>query len=173
MSGLQYLSSEDSALLRRALEHRTGERCLEIGAGNGGNLVHLSKGFRLVVGTDLVKPSMTHWREAGADFVLADGASCFPRGTFDLVAFNPPYLPEDVEDRTVDGGRHLEVPKKFLTEALRCVKDNGEVVFMLSDAANAEEFREVAARCGFKIRPIVSQRMFFEELTVFSAKKDD
>lgn len=172
MSGGQYTSSEDSALLRKALGGRSGESCLEIGAGNGGNLVHLSKRFRLVVGTDLIRPSMTDWKEAGANIVLADGASCVREGTFYLVAFNPPYVAADIEDRNVDGGKRLEVPKKFLGDALRAVKKDGEVVFVLSDDADFAEFSEIADEAGFAVRPLTSQRMFFEELTVYSATAD-
>ena len=170
MSVDPYLASEDSALLRRSLGGRSGERCLEIGAGNGGNLVHLSARFRFVVGTDLVRPSMADWKAAGADFVIADGASCVRSRVFDLVAFNPPYLRAEVEDRAVDGGRGLEVPKKFLRDALRVAKEGAEVLFVLNDEAELSEFRGISEAAGFDLRPLASERLFFEELTVFSAK---
>ena len=173
MSGDQYLASEDSALLRRALEGRTGERFLEIGAGNGGNLVQLSGRFRLVVGTDLVRPAMADWKGSGADFVLADGAACLRGGAFDVVAFNPPYLPVPVEDRAVDGGASLEVPKQFLREALRVAKKDGDVVFVLNDEANLEDFGRLAREEGFTLRPLFSKRVFFEELTAYSASRPD
>ena len=169
MSGDQYLASEDSALLGRALKGRTGERFLEIGAGNGGNLVGLADDFRLVVGTDLVRPSMTDWRGAGANFVVADGGSCVQDGTFDLVAFNPPYVPGPIDDKAVDGGPSLEVPKRFLRDALRAAKRRGEVVFVLNDQAELEEFRRIALEGGFELRPFASEKLFFEELTVYVA----
>src|SRR5579863_4008765 len=101
MSGSTYISSDDSALIRRALEGRRGGACLEIGAGNGGGLVAAGK-FGTVVGTDLRRPTMTDWRE-GAEYVLADGGSCFRSGTFDLVFFNPPYVAgERTGDAAVD-----------------------------------------------------------------------
>lgn len=170
MSREPYLSSEDSTLLRDALDGRSGGRCLEIGAGNGGTLVRLSKKFQLVVGTDIVKAAMTDWKQAGTDFVLADGASCLKDSVFDLVAFNPPYVRADVEDRAVDGGRALEVPKRFLRDALRVTRREGEVVFVLGDGADRGEFSRICAEAGFELQPLVSRRMFFEELTVFSAR---
>lgn len=171
MSGGQYLASEDSALLRRTLEGRSGERCLEIGAGNGGNLTWLTGRFHLVVGTDLLLPAMTDWKEAGANFVLADGASCLRDSAFDIVAFNPPYLPGPTEDRAVDGGNSLEVPKEFLREALRTAKRDGEVVFVLNDQAEVEEFRRIAEEGGFTLRTLASKRLFYEELTAYSASR--
>jgi len=172
MSGDQYLAAEDSALLRRSLEGRSGERCLEIGAGNGGNLVLLAEGFHLVVGTDLVRPSMDDWRQVGANFVVADGASCIRDGSFDLVAFNPPYVPGPVEDRAVDGGTSLEVPKTFLREAIRVAKGSGEVVFVLNEEAELEEFRRIAREGGFALRTIASKKMFYEELTAYLASAE-
>ena len=170
MSGTPYLASHDSALLRRALEGRTGGRCLEIGAGNGGNLLRLSAGFSTAVGTDLVRPSTADWKGVGVDFVLADGGACLRDGEFDLVAFNPPYLPAVVEDLAVDGGSRLEVPKKMLRDALRAVKKEGEVVFVLNDQAETREFEEICRESVFGLRTIGSERLFFEQLTVFSAR---
>ncbi len=171
MSGPAYLASEDSALLRRALRPYSGKRCLEIGAGNGGNLLELSKRFKLTVGTDLVRPGISDWKEAGANFILADGASCMRPSAFDLVAFNPPYVPADPGDRTVDGGRNLEVPKKFLAEALGAVKDDGEVVFILNNEADMEEFLGLCSALGFGLERLMSERVFFEELNVYSAMR--
>jgi len=173
MSGTPYMASEDSALLRKALEGESGGTCLEIGAGNGGNLVDLSKRFSLVVGTDIVRPAMSDWREADANYVLADGASCLRDSTFDLVAFNPPYLASDeFGDAAVEGGRGLEVPKAFLRGALRAVKRSGRVVFLLSDEADVEDFRGECRKLGFRLEKLRSERHFFEELAVYQARAD-
>ena len=170
MSGEPYISSEDSALLRRALHGLEGGSCLEIGAGNCGNLVELRRGFRLVVGTDRASPSMSDWRVKGINFVLAEGASCFRPSVFDLVTFNPPYLTVEVSaDPAVEGGAGLEVPKAFLREALRAVKREGRVVFLLNDEADMGEFQELCAEASFSLQPVAGKRLFFEELTVYSA----
>jgi release factor glutamine methyltransferase len=166
-----YVSSEDSALLRSVIKRYSGEASLEIGAGNGGGLVELSKAFSLVVGSDLGRPAMADWA-AGADYVLADAAGCFRDATFDLVAFNPPYIDaDDLGDRTVEGGRGLEVPLKFLREALRTVRPGGKVVMLLDDRAELSEFEDVCADFGFGVTRVATRRMFFEELTVYEVSK--
>jgi methylase of polypeptide subunit release factors len=169
MSGPQYLASEDSALLREALERYSGGDCLEIGAGNGGNLIGLSRRFSVVVGTDLCRPSMKDWEKTGASYVLTDGAACIRDAGFDLVAFNPPYLAEDVTDRATQGGRALEVPRSFLREALRVVRRSGKVVFLLNQDAQMPEFRAICSAAGFALKRIASRRLFYEELTVYEA----
>jgi release factor glutamine methyltransferase len=170
MSGEPYLASEDSALLRNALGSYSGSICLEMGAGNGGTMLDLGRRFAIVVGTDIERPGMDDWKEEGGEYLLADGASCLRDGSFDLVAFNPPYLREDrIGDGAVEGGTGLEVPRKFLEEALRVVKSDGRVVMLLNDQADMREFGRVCAARGFELRRISSMRVFFEELSVYEA----
>jgi release factor glutamine methyltransferase len=170
MSVEQYISSEDSALLRSELQGLSGESCLEIGAGNCGNLLELRKGFRLVVGTDLLRPATSDWKEKGIEFMLTDAASCLRPETFDLVAFNPPYLPVEVSgDRAVEGGRGLEVPKAFLREALRTVKKTGGIVFLLNGEADFAEFEEICSEKSFQLTRVATRRVFFEELSIYTA----
>ncbi len=168
MSQAPYIASEDSALLRSVVSEYSGRTCLEIGAGNAGTLIELSARFANAVGTDIVKPGMIDWKKAGIDFILADGASCLRSSTFDLVAFNPPYLVAQVgSDPAVEGGDELEVPLKFLKEALRVVKPDGVVVMLLNDGADLPKFREVCSGSGFRLRRVASRRAFFEELAVY------
>jgi release factor glutamine methyltransferase len=165
-----YIASDDSALLRTVLATYSGATVLEIGAGNGGNLIELKNRFRRVVGTDLQRPGARDWKGEGADYILADGASCLQDGSFDLVAFNPPYLPlEMTNDLAVEGGKGLEVPMKFLQEALRVVKRNGKVVLLLNDQAPVEMFEAACARKGFALRKVAARHLFFEELSVYEA----
>jgi methylase of polypeptide subunit release factors len=114
---------------------------------------------------------MADWKETGANYILADGAMCLRSSTFDLVAFNPPYVAaEPADDRAVEGGLRLEVPKAFLREALRVVKRSGVVIFLLSDDTSPKEFEEMCAEHGFSMEVKESERVFFEELSVFFAR---
>ena len=170
MNQTPYIASEDSALLRSALSEYSGRACLEIGSGNAGALIELSPRFSTKVGTDLVRPSMIDWKEAGVEFVLADGASCIRSSTFDLVVFNPPYIVAAIgADPAVEGGEGLEVPLKFLSEALRVVKPDGKVMMLLNDDAELSKFSKACAGSGFRLQRVASRRVFFEELSVYVA----
>jgi methylase of polypeptide subunit release factors len=170
MSGTHYIASTDSALVRKVLRAHSGGSALEIGAGNGGNLADLTGRFDLAVGTDIARPGMSDWTEGGGDFVLADCASCMRDSTFDLVAFNPPYVRGEIVDRTVDAGLDFEVPKRFILDALRVVKPTGKVIFLLNEEADLGEFERLCAIKGFAIRRVASERGFFEELSVYQAE---
>lgn len=169
-----YTSAEDSALLKRALRSRSGGSFLEVGAGNGGTMVDASRRHDLVAGTDIHRPDMDDWKKAGASYVLADRASCFRPSSFDVVAFNPPYIPvEAEEDPAVGGGARLEVPKAFLVDAIRVVRKGGEIVFVLSDEADLRDFEAICSEEGFALRREATERVFFEELAVYSAKSTE
>jgi release factor glutamine methyltransferase len=172
MKSEAYTFSEDSRLLRDALRGFSGRTFLEIGAGNSGTLISMSDKFDVVVGTDLVRPAMDDWKK-GANFIVADRASCLRESSFDLVAFNPPYLRGKVVDRAVDGGEELQVPIEFLEEALRVVKTRGTVLMLLNDEADLATFRGVCARLGFSLERVAAHRAFFEELAVYAARRAD
>ncbi|HME18710.1 MAG TPA: hypothetical protein VKF15_03125 [Nitrososphaerales archaeon] len=172
MKATPYVASEDSSLLRRAMSSHSGRTCLEIGAGNGGNLVAVSNGFELVVGSDLVRPEMGDWTDANANYVLADLAACFRDKTFDVVAFNPPYLPSDgIGDNATDAGRDGEVPLAFLREALRVVKDTGTIVMLLSAESPVERIGAECGRRNFRLTRMESRHLFYEELAVYEANR--
>ena len=166
-----YVASEDSSLLRRVLADYSGATCLEIGAGNGGNLRELARRFAVAVGTDLARPGLEDWREVGASYVLADAASCFTRETFDLVAFNPPYLQAgEISDRAVDGGMEgVEVALRFLKSALNVVKKDGRILFLLTSGNPIEQIEKECLTRGFRLEKKAELRLFYESLSVYEA----
>ena len=166
-----YLSSQDSLLLREAIRGRSGGSCLEIGAGNAGALVELAEVYGIAAGTDLVAPESVEWKGSRGSFVLADAASCFNDESFDLVVFNPPYLPSaTIEDVAVDGGiGGVQVTLHFLREAMRVVKKGGRILLLLSSENPLQEIQQVCSEKGFELKKVAEKRLFYEELYVFEA----
>lgn len=170
----RYLPAEDTFLLGDALKDFSGESCLEIGFGSGVVLARTAERFKLAVGTDII--GLSEARKAKAprvELVLTDGASGFRDRVFDLVFFNPPYLPsENVEDRAVDGGRGgVEVPILFLKHALRVMKADGTMVALLSDGGDLDSFASYCSSQGLKIEEIARKKLFYESLVVFAIKR--
>ncbi|MDA4113083.1 MAG: methyltransferase domain-containing protein [Thaumarchaeota archaeon] len=168
-----YLPSEDTALLIRALSGWGSGSVLEIGFGSGAVLQSLLTRFSLVVGTDITSPDRARMAKGSAEVVLADRASCFREGTFDLVAFNPPYLPsEAIRDRTVDGGRGgIEVPMSFLDDALRVLKADGRIVVLLSDHGDLRGFVSHCIGLGLSISEAARAALFYESLVVYEIRR--
>jgi release factor glutamine methyltransferase len=172
---MAYVPSDDTSLLVEALSGYRGRRCLEIGFGSGAVLESLMGRFSDVVGTDVM--SLDQAREAkgggGVGVLLADRASCFRDGVFDLVAFNPPYLPsKGIQDRAVDGGEGgVEIPLGFLEDALRVLTEVGKVVVLLSEDGDVPAFLRRATGMGASAVEVRRKRLFYETLVVYELSK--
>jgi release factor glutamine methyltransferase len=170
----RYLPAEDTYALRDALEQFTGGSCLEIGFGSGAVLASASKRFRLAVGTDIIGLEDAKLaRGSGAELVLADRAICFRDGAFDLVFFNPPYLPSaGIEDVAVDGGPSgAEAPISFLEEGLRVMSEGGTIVALLSDEGDLESFFARCRALGLEVESLAERKLFYETLSVFALRR--
>jgi release factor glutamine methyltransferase len=161
-------------MLRDALGPFSGDSCLEIGFGSGAVLASVSGRFRLAVGTDTI--GLEDTRLAGGprvELVLADRATCFRDGVFDLVFFNPPYLPSwQIDDEAVDGGpTGTEVPVSFLEEGLRVLRGEGAIVALLSSEGDLESFLSHCSTLGLAVESVVEKRLFYETLSVLTIRR--
>jgi len=171
-----YLPREDSFLIRRIVEQIKAECALEIGCGVGFVLEELAQRCGWVVGVDLdlnsLRQAKIRLEDEGFvnfDLVCSSSAKAFRAKSFDLVVFNPPYLPsERVEDRAVDGGRGgVEVTLDWLRECARVVKSGGKVVIISSSLASQEALTKEAKTLGFRIRLLATHHLFFEDLYAY------
>ncbi len=171
MGSITYLSSDDSAMLRRASKSYSGNGVLEIGVGCGSNLLDLKAKFDLTVGTDIERTS-AFIQGHTLDLVITDCASCFKPRTFDLVMMNPPYLQSvRIEDKAVDGGKGgFEIPRKFLEDATRVVKESGVILLLLSSETSVAEFSTFCKERGLDVKVVAQERLFFEELVVYEIR---
>lgn len=170
----RYLPAEDTQLLKEAVGPFSGGACLEIGFGSGAVLSSVSGRFERAVGTDVIGLDDAKLARApGVDLVLADRAAPFRDGVFDLVFFNPPYLPSGpVEDEAVDGGpTGVEVPISFLDEALRVLREDGTMVALLSTEGDEESFLSRCTDLDLNVEPIATRRLFYETLSVFMIRR--
>lgn len=173
-----YQPAEDTFLLASVVESYEGEIALEMGVGSGYVTVELGGRTRLVVGTDLsvaaMRETQARLRENGlrnAELVRCDRASPFRSRPFDLVVFNPPYLPSGAEkDIAVDGGRKgIAATMEFLEHVFAKMKRSGRVLFVTSTLSEYRKIFESLRARGFKRRVVKRRRLFFEELMVIEA----
>jgi methylase of polypeptide subunit release factors len=136
----------------------------------------VSERFEIAAATDVISMEQAGLARAPrVDLVLADRASCFREGSFELVFFNPPYVPSPtIEDRTVDGGPSgTEVPTSFLEEAVRVLRSDGGAIFVL--LSDEDDLQLFAARCsamGLGIaEKVAEKKLFYETLIVFRLAK--
>ncbi len=165
--------SEDSELLGKYLITLEGSGSfLEIGVGGGSNLSSVDRGrrFERIVGTDLLPlSSIRQELPRSIELAVTDRASCFRASTFDVIAFNPPYVPSGkIEDITTDGGLGgVEVPLQFLSSALSVLKPEGKIVMLLSSDDTIADLQQFCEKESLHFSKVAESELFFESLFVY------
>jgi len=170
-----YEPSEDSYLLARAalLEIKEGERFLDIGTGSG---IIASSLLRLGIwgiGTDISPQAAKCARLNGIEVIRADLFHGL-KGKFDLIIFNPPYLPTSEDERIVgginralDGGADGRATiYRFLDEARDYLKPRGRIMLVVSSLTGISEIKNRMQELGFQVYESLRERFFFEEILV-------
>ena len=166
-----YPPSEDTYLLRRTAveEARPDDTALEVGTGNGVVAKALKQHVDRVVATDINPSAVRKTHERGVPAVRTDLVAGID-ADFDLVVFNPPYLPstddtpDDAMSQALGGGETgRETAERFLDEVRRVLAPEGRVLLVTSSLSGVEEFEQ---REGFHVERVATERYFFEELVV-------
>ena len=174
--GEVYEPAEDIFLLLKAALKEVGpdDRVLEIGGGRGVVSKKLAPLSRNVIATDINPSAVKALRRAGIEAVRAD-LFCGFRTQFDLVLFNPPYLPT-AEDEVLEGwlnfafdggatgrdtiNRFLEMLKGHLDP------ERGRALLLISSLSGSSEVMAKAREEGLSTEVVAREKHFFEELLV-------
>ena len=175
-----YSPEEDTFLLSRIIQKYSVNNALEIGTGSGLLALELEVNNRFVVGVDLDFNALNELRISIAkqktgsriNIICCDSASPFRGDVFDLVVFNPPYLPsEKVNDATIDGGPSgVEISKTWFKDASRILRKDGRIVFLSSSISDVNGLFDYSRKLGFKVNVLKRKQLFFEELLAIEAR---
>jgi len=170
-----YTPAEDTFLLLDAAkgEVRAGDRVLEVGTGSGRIAMELSGRAALVVATDINPHAVVSARDQGIDVLrtdLIDGIG----GAFDLILFNPPYLPTRPEERiddwleyALDGGvSGRDVIARFLAGAGRVLAPGGRILLLVSSLTGLPDVTGIALAAGYSATVIREEAIEGERLYV-------
>ena len=168
-----YQPAEDSYLLSKALEKfllktdNSKIKALEIGSGLGIQLLTLKKfGVKNILGVDINKKAVQHCKKLGFNSSVSD---LFEKvsGKYDVIIFNPPYLPEDSREpedsriATTGGKKGSEIINKFLKQAKNHLAKNGRIFLVTSSLTKGLDF------AGYLKKKVGEEKIFFEELRVW------
>lgn len=176
-----YEPSEDSFLLADAVlsEIRESERILEVGCGSGLISAVIKANTKAsVIGIDINPHAAKCTKENGIDVIRGDLLSCI-KGRFDLIIFNPPYLPTGDGERqkgwlnvALDGGYDgRKVIYRFLEDAGRCLVPGGKILMLVSSLTGIDEIRSQMFSLGYIVEDNRHEKYMYEQLTVLSASK--
>ncbi|MBI2631776.1 methyltransferase [Candidatus Pacearchaeota archaeon] len=173
-----YQPREDSFLLARQVEkYAKNKKVLDIGTGTSIQAeTALKAGAKEVIASDIDINVIKHLKNKGIKFIQSDLFSNII-GNFDLIIFNPPYLPkdksEDLESRktTTGGKKGDEILLRFLEQVSSHLERDGVVLLIISSLTPKEKIFSLLKKLSFKYNVLNSKSFFFETLEVWEIKK--
>ena len=176
-----YEPAEDSFLLAEAALSiiKNSENILEVGCGSGIICAVIKKNTcAKITGIDINPYAAECTRDNGVEAIRGNLLDCI-RGKFDIIIFNPPYLPTDDSERTtgwiniaLDGGYNgRKIINRFLEEAGSNLLENGRILMLISSLTGIEEVKSKMKSLGFYIEELNKERFNFEQLVVIVATK--
>lgn len=175
-----YKPAEDSFILAENLLVDKGDVVLDIGTGTGILALAAAEKADKVVGTDINPIAVELAREnarvngiGNVEFIQCD---LFPPGNerFDLIVFNPPYLPvkePGLLEKAWSGGEGgIEIIERFLNSVSKHLKEDGVFELLVSSLGDMERIDEIMKRNKIESEIIDKRRLFFEELSVIKGK---
>ncbi|MFB6307723.1 MAG: HemK2/MTQ2 family protein methyltransferase [Haloarculaceae archaeon] len=178
-----YQPAEDSRLLAETASESVerGDRALDVGTGSGYVAAELESAGARALGSDLSPLACEQAEAAGVPVVRANLLDPFADGAFDVVAFNPPYLPtpsenewDDWMEQALSGGedgRRLVDP--FLDDVGRVLAPDGEAFLLISSLTGIEAVREYARERGLASEEVASEKHPYERLVVLRLARAD
>jgi len=168
-----YEPREDSFLLKKQVKRFAKGNVLDMGTGSGIQAKEAAKKADKVVAVDINRKAIEHCKKNIKDkkikFKVSDLFSNV-RGRFDLIIFNPPYLPNNPksEDLALDGGKKgYELIERFLKNARKHLEIKGKMLLVFSSLTGKKKVKEIVKKEGFRFRELSKKKLFFEELYVY------
>jgi release factor glutamine methyltransferase len=172
-----YQPAEDSKLLADiAVDYpERDEWVLDAGTGSG-YIAHRigEETDARVVGSDINPNACRQAREAGVCVVRADQLTSFREAVFDVVVFNPPYLPtnptkewNDWMEKALSGGENgREVIEPFLDDLRRVLAPDGDAFVLISSLTGIDAVRNRARSNGLTTMIVEESPQPYERLVV-------
>lgn len=169
-----YEPVEDSQLLARIVRHSVrGKSFLDVGTGSGiQSEAALAGKARSILAIDINPQAVAQVKKKGIPAKVSDLFSSVT-GTFDVIAFNPPYLPaderEDAESQQVTtGGKYGdELVYKFLSHVKNYLKPNGICFLLLSSLTPRTRIQSLLKKKGLSHVQVAKEKMFMESIEVW------
>jgi len=182
-----YKPAEDTFLLAENLAVEEGDVVLDMGTGCGILGVLAAKKGGKVVAVD-VNPYAVECARVNAELNGVAEKMDIRRGSlfnsiqdcekFDVVLFNPPYLPSKagnqrawIEQAWSGGPTGRNIIDKFISEAPNHLKEGGKILLVQSSLSNIGETVEKLEEAGFPVNVVAERKVAFERIFLIKAEQ--
>jgi release factor glutamine methyltransferase len=164
-----YEPQEDSYLLNKFVRQYAQGKVLDVGTGTGLQAVTaMEDEDNEVLAVDINPEAVEYVKKKGVNAILSD---LFEKveGKFDLIIFNPPYLPEDKREpedsklATTGGKKGDEILKRFLLKAKEHLEENGKILLVISSLTGDPK----ALFKDYTWKLLEKEEIFMETLSVY------
>ena len=178
-----YVPSDDTFLLIESLVINGGERVLDLGCGTGVVGIYAAKrGAKEVIQLD-INPYAVLLAKCNSMINNVDSKTLGVVGNmfdpiiekrqFDIIAFNPPYLPvkdEGLIGKSWSGGESgRDVIDEFLKVFDKFLSCSGKVFLINSSFSNYNLTLKILGKKGFTWKIVGRRKFFFEEIVCIEA----
>lgn len=173
-----YEPQEDSYLLKKCVTPAVRGRVLDLGTGSGIQALAAAENSKVreVVAVDINPEAVKRLQQKHARKLHALQSDLFENveGQFNVIIFNPPYLPQDkgiTEPALYGGKKGWEIAERFFQNAAKYLLPDGKILFLFSTLTNKKKIEEIISRYLFSFKEIANEKLSFEELFVYEVTK--
>lgn len=176
-----YQPREDSLLLADIVwDMKSIGKVLDMGTGSGIQALLVSKKADEVLGVDInpkaieiAKENAKINRSKNVDFLRSDLFEKV-KGKFDLILFNPPYLPAEERipgsEKWAGGRTGRQIIRRFAKKAKKYLRPSGKILMVISSLTGLEEVKRIFKKKGFKSKVIKKKKIPWETLYALEIK---
>lgn len=177
-----YIPAEDSYLLEKHIKKLARNKSvLDIGSGSGIQALAAIKAKALsVTAADINPESLKLLKERAKAVknikIIQSDLFSKIKPSFDLIVFNPPYLPldkrepEDSRLATTGGRRGDEIIIKFIGQSKKHLNPDGSILIILSSLTPHDKISKLLKKLSFSHKIIDTKKLFFETLELWQIK---
>jgi len=167
-----YEPAEDSFLLKAQLKNfvKKGMKVLDLGTGSGIQVLEAKRLGANVLAADINEECVTHVKKLKIKAIQSDLFENI-KEKFDLIIFNPPYLPEeplepeDSKLSTTGGKKGNEVLIRFLKQAKNYLNENGKILIVFSSLT--PDVNKILKKLNYNFKKLDEEKIDFETLYVY------